>query len=80
VAVVLAKALNVDTFIIELLILTFQWRQSSGQQLEWAPNEKSGYLKVRIFFDSPFFGQVGIADVTESTDTKTYRRQTPFHS
>jgi hypothetical protein len=55
--------------VIELLIFTSQWRQSSGQQLEWAPNEKSGYLKVRSFFDSPFFGQVGIADVIESPDT-----------
>jgi len=55
--------------IIELLILTSQWRQTSGQRLEWAPNEKSGYLKMRLFFDSPFFGQVGIFDVRESPDT-----------
>jgi len=55
--------------VIELLILTSQWKREPSQQLEWSPMEKVRYLKVRGFFDPSFSGQVEVVDVHLYPDT-----------
>ena len=56
--------------IIELLILTSSWKDTSNRPPEWTPNEKSAYLKLRLLFDDfDFPGKVRIHDCGETPDT-----------
>ncbi|KAA8646331.1 uncharacterized protein ATNIH1004_007758 [Aspergillus tanneri] len=55
--------------VVELLIFTCHWKQTSERKLAWGPEKKSDYLKQRLFFAYGFPGRVGEVDSRESPDT-----------